>query len=184
MIFIFTVFPKVNSSSTNNKITSPKKNITKKSAARKPVAVKPNNTSSKSVKKPARYISKIEVLPKNFYKPKKSKQQLNKELENQLSNINAVCKEKTDQKKLLLQRFKNTTDFLEDSLKDPYLNRELAFLFSDILTLLKSQSDMESISSSAFLNQYKNLYNLSENQNDFPHQWASLIYKSIQCSEK
>jgi len=81
----------------------------------------------------------------------------------------------------LAKKIQTLTQFLTESLKDPYMDYEHALLYGDILGLMENKI-LET--PSGFNTAYKLLYNVEETTQpqEYEHDWAKVIYKSIKCS--
>ena len=141
------------------------------------------NSSQKS--KARREVNREEIVAdKKPYKPKVEKEVLETMFNNHLSAFNKNCDLKPEKRQSELEKkLTNFTKFLSESLSDPYMDYETALLFGDVLSVMEKEN-LESLST--FNIAYKLLYNIGEQvqPEDYYHEWAKVIYKSIKCSSQ
>ena len=153
-----------------------------------------NNTKRKTVKKLSKkrllakenQLLKEDVLPKDYYKAKRSKEELEQEFETHLQNLKQTCELKTDQIVSLKKQLKAFDSFLKISLKDPFMDYPLKLLFADISSLLEEINYNKSINLDSFIQFYKMLYNLPEDIKieDYSDKWAKVIAQSMKCIQQ
>ncbi|MCZ0932812.1 MAG: hypothetical protein OXJ52_06650 [Oligoflexia bacterium] len=133
-----------------------------------------------------RLLAKEDVLPKNYYKAKKSKKELKEEFEEHLENLKQACETTENKKKLLKKQLDSFEDFLKTSLKDPNMDYTLQLLFSNIISALEETNYDNFIDLDVFTRFYRMLYNLPEDLEikDYPDNWAQTIAKSIECIQQ
>ena len=139
----------------------------------------------KSISK-KRLLAKEDILPKDYYKPEKSKKELQTEFEKHLENLNQTCETKSDREEFLQKQLNSFEDFLKTSLKDPNMDYTLRLLFSDINSVLEEMNYNNSINLNTFIRLYRMLYKLPEDIEikDYPDNWAKTIAQSIECRQQ
>ena len=133
-----------------------------------------------------RLLAKEALLPKNHYKSKKSKKELETEFEKHLENIKQTCEIKDDKKKFLQKQLNFFNNFLNISSQDPNMDYTLHLLFSDIINTLKETNYNDFISLDTFTLFYRMLYKLPEDIEivNYPDNWAKTIAQSIECAQQ
>ena len=145
----------------------------------------PQETASKktNTNKKASEASESLFLEKKPYKPIVKKEILKLRFDKHLKVLKENCDLKFKERRLGLdKKLKDFISFLTESLKDPYMDYEIALLFGDVLSLMEKEN-LET--SEVFNLVYRLLYNLREDLKfkDYQDQWAKVISTSIKCSE-
>ena len=157
------------------------KTIIKKSNSKKTKTqqFKKNRAISKK-----RLLAKETFLPENYYKPKKSKRELEKKFSVHLEKLKQTCEKQEDKKEFLKSQLESFHFFLTTTLKDPNMDYNLQILFSDIADLIEDKNYDNFIDLDTFSSLYKSFYNLPEKleAKNYPDDWAKIISESIQCS--
>ena len=157
-----------------------RKAISKKSTQTK----KAKNKSKTSLRK--RLLAKNNFLPKDYYKAKKNKKELEQEFEKHLESLKETCGTTENKKEFFQNQLKSFHIFLNTSLKDPNMDYALQILFSDIASIIEYKNYSNFINWDAFNLLYRRLYNLPENMEvtDYPDNWAKIISQSIKCAQE
>ena len=181
IIFLF-LLPQCSSIKKDSKTSSQKNKINfmaKNSKTETPI--------KKQIKqKKRKLMSKEELLPKDYYKSKKTKKELEKEFKSHLEKLNQTCEQTEDKKAFFQKQFNSFYTFLKTSLKDPNMDYSFQILFSDITSLFveitKETEEKSFITLDNFSTYYKLHYGLSENiKIDNYHPWAKTIAQAIKC---
>ena len=152
------------------------------------VRIVANNSKEKAfpkTKKGRQEVSaeKEDLLPKNFYEPKQTKEELKKGLKAHLDKLAKNCSlDKTNKSRNLKKKIESLKKYLADSLKDPYMDHETALLFADILSVVEEDTID---TPDSFDMAYKLLYNIDETTQpkDYSHKWARILHDSVKCSQ-
>lgn len=152
--------------------------ITAKKPKMKTQAKKPTPQKAK------RLLAKEDALPKDYDKTKKSKTELVKEFEKQLTYLKQTCETKEDKQEFLQTQLNAFDGFLKISLKDPNMDYTLQLLFSDITSVI-AEMNSSNLNLDTFIRLYRMLYNLPENMEtaNYPDYWAQVIAQSIECTQ-
>ena len=147
--------------------------------------VKTDKKPSRAAKRQPLSFSKQGVLPKDYYKPKKTKQQLSLGLNQKVNNLQRACSAEANKKETLIEELKVLKAFLERNLQDPYMIYAARLEFGDFLSLMEEGWD-EGIPLTNFALAYRRLYNLPEDikPENYPHPWAKNVQTALKCVEE
>ena len=144
--------------------------------------VQAKNIINPKVKK--RLLAKEDAFPEGYYKPKKTRYELEKEFKEHLKNIMKTCDDTIKNKKdFFHETMNNFYKFLEISLKDHNLDYGIKLLFSDISYVLEEISEGIYIDLDSFILSYRSLYQIPDEIEieNYSHEWAKIIAKAIRC---
>ena len=126
--------------------------------------------------------------PSHHRKARQTRELLLDALNSRLEALSAICRLTEESKKrrleLLKENLAELSEFVTQTLRDPYMDYSLRLDFGDIFDILREGEGFFPEGEESFALIYRVQFNLPEStaQSDWPHVWAKTLFSSIKCA--